>query len=78
MVGDLFRPTIVPERFSEAVSGRAWIGAMLVWRNALDMALPEIDGSRRPRVGSSGQWKASTRTTVVRTHDSARFSPRGR
>jgi Adenylosuccinate lyase C-terminus len=44
MAGDLFRPIFVPERFSEAVSGRAWIGAMLVCRNALDLVLPEIDG----------------------------------
>src|SRR3712207_7662218 len=38
MGGELFRPIFVPERFSEAVSGRAWIGAMLEAEGALAVA----------------------------------------
>jgi 3-carboxy-cis,cis-muconate cycloisomerase len=38
MAGELFRPIFVPERFSEAVSGRAWIGAMLEAEGALAVA----------------------------------------
>src|SRR5215208_2612379 len=38
MDGELFRPIFVPERFSEAVSGRAWIGAMLEAEGALAVA----------------------------------------
>jgi 3-carboxy-cis,cis-muconate cycloisomerase len=38
MAGDLFRPIFVPERFSEAVSGRAWIGAMLEAAGAFAVA----------------------------------------
>jgi len=29
MAEELFRPIFVPDRFREAVSGRAWLGAML-------------------------------------------------
>ncbi len=38
MVGELFRPIFVPERFSEAVSGRVWLGAMLEAERALAVA----------------------------------------
>ena len=38
MAGELFRPIFVPEGFSEAVSGRAWIGAMLEAEGALALA----------------------------------------
>jgi 3-carboxy-cis,cis-muconate cycloisomerase len=38
MAGELFRPIFVPERFSEAVSGRAWIRAMLEAEGALALA----------------------------------------
>jgi 3-carboxy-cis,cis-muconate cycloisomerase len=38
MAGELFRPIFVPERFSEAVCGRAWIGAMLEAEGALAVA----------------------------------------
>jgi 3-carboxy-cis,cis-muconate cycloisomerase len=38
MAGELFRPIFVPERFAEAVSGRAWIGAMLEAEGALAVA----------------------------------------
>ena len=38
MEGELFRPIFVPERFAEAVSGRAWLGAMLQAEGALAVA----------------------------------------
>jgi 3-carboxy-cis,cis-muconate cycloisomerase len=38
MAGELFRPIFVPERFAEAVSGRAWLGAMLQAEGALAVA----------------------------------------
>jgi 3-carboxy-cis,cis-muconate cycloisomerase len=38
MAEELFRPIFVPERFSKAVSGRAWIGAMLEAEGALAVA----------------------------------------
>ena len=38
MAEELFRPIFVPERFSKAVSGRAWIGAMLEAEGALVVA----------------------------------------
>ncbi len=38
MAGELFRPIFVPERFAEAVSGRAWLRAMLEAEGALAVA----------------------------------------
>jgi 3-carboxy-cis,cis-muconate cycloisomerase len=38
MSGELFRPIFVPNRFREAVSGRAWLGAMLEAEGALAVA----------------------------------------
>src|SRR5919107_5890425 len=38
MAGELFRPIFVPERFAEAVSGRAWLRAMLDAEGALAVA----------------------------------------
>src|ERR671910_2348206 len=38
MAGELFRPIFVPDRFREAVSGRAWLGAMLEAERALAAA----------------------------------------
>src|ERR671917_1270064 len=38
MTEDLFRPIFVPDKFREAVSGRAWLGAMLEAEAALAVA----------------------------------------
>lgn len=38
MAGELFGPIFVPERFSEAVSGKAWLSAMLEAEGALALA----------------------------------------
>jgi 3-carboxy-cis,cis-muconate cycloisomerase len=38
MTDELFRPIFVPDRFREAVSGRAWLGAMLEAEGALAIA----------------------------------------
>lgn len=38
MAGELFRPIFVPDEFSEAVSGRAWLSAMLEAEGALAVA----------------------------------------
>src|SRR5919106_1817260 len=38
MTEDLFRPIFVPNKFREAVSGRAWLGAMLEAEAALAVA----------------------------------------
>jgi 3-carboxy-cis,cis-muconate cycloisomerase len=38
MTEELFRPIFVPDRFREAVSGRAWLGAMLEAEGALAIA----------------------------------------
>jgi 3-carboxy-cis,cis-muconate cycloisomerase len=38
MAGELFRPIFVPGEFSEAVSGRAWLSAMLEAEGALALA----------------------------------------
>jgi 3-carboxy-cis,cis-muconate cycloisomerase len=38
MVEELFRPIFVPDKFREAVSGRAWLGAMLEAEGALAVA----------------------------------------
>jgi len=35
MSDELFRPIFVPDKFREAVSGRAWLGAMLEAEGAL-------------------------------------------
>ena len=38
MAEELFRPIFVPDRFREAVSARAWLGAMLEVEGALAIA----------------------------------------
>ncbi len=42
MTGELFRPIFVPDRFREAVSGRAWLQAMLDAEGALAVAEARI------------------------------------
>jgi 3-carboxy-cis,cis-muconate cycloisomerase len=64
MAGDLFRPIFVPERFSEAVSGRAWIGAMLEAEGALAVA--------QARAGLIPRQAAET---IVSCCDADRFVP---
>jgi len=64
MARELFRPIFVPERFSEAVSGRAWIGAMLEAEGALAVA--------QARVGLIPRQAAET---IVSCCDAKRFDP---
>jgi 3-carboxy-cis,cis-muconate cycloisomerase len=64
MAGELFRPIFVPERFSEAVTGRAWIGAMLEAEGALAIA--------QARAGLIPRQAAET---IVFCCDSDRFDP---
>jgi 3-carboxy-cis,cis-muconate cycloisomerase len=64
MAEELFRPIFVPERFSEAVSGRAWIGAMLEAEGALVVA--------QARVGLIPRQAAET---IVSCCDADRFVP---
>jgi 3-carboxy-cis,cis-muconate cycloisomerase len=64
MAGELFRPIFVPERFSEAVSGRAWIGAMLEAEGALAVA--------QARAGLIPRQAAQT---IVSCCDADRFVP---
>jgi 3-carboxy-cis,cis-muconate cycloisomerase len=42
MAGELFRPIFVPERFAKAVSGRAWLRAMLEAEGALAVAQARV------------------------------------
>ena len=42
MSEELFRPIFVPDRFREAVSGRAWLGAMLQAEGALAVAQARV------------------------------------
>jgi 3-carboxy-cis,cis-muconate cycloisomerase len=42
MVEELFRPIFVPDRFREAVSGRAWVQAMLEAESALAVAQARV------------------------------------
>ena len=64
MVGDLFGPIFIPERFSEAVSGRAWLSAMLEAEGALAAA--------QARAGLIPQEAADA---IVSCCDAARFDP---
>jgi 3-carboxy-cis,cis-muconate cycloisomerase len=64
MGGELFRPIFVPERFSEAVSGRAWLGAMLEAEGALAVA--------QARAGLIPRQAAET---IVSCCDTDRFDP---
>lgn len=64
MVGDLFGPIFIPERFSEAVSGRAWLSAMLEAEGALAVA--------QARAGLIPQEAADD---IVSCCDAARFDP---
>jgi 3-carboxy-cis,cis-muconate cycloisomerase len=64
MPGELFRPIFVPERFSEAVSGRAWIGAMLEAEGAL--AVVQARAGLIPRQAAE---------TIVSCCDVDRFVP---
>jgi 3-carboxy-cis,cis-muconate cycloisomerase len=64
MAGELFRPIFVPERFSEVVSGRAWIRAMLEAEGALAVA--------QARAGLIPRQAAET---IVSCCDPDRFEP---
>jgi 3-carboxy-cis,cis-muconate cycloisomerase len=64
MAGELFRPIFVPERFAEAVSGRAWIGAMLEAEGALAVA--------QARAGLIPRQAAET---IISCCDADRFVP---
>jgi 3-carboxy-cis,cis-muconate cycloisomerase len=64
MAGELFRPIFVPERFAEAVSGRAWLRAMLEAEGALAVA--------QARVGLIPRQAAET---IVSCCDADRFDP---
>src|SRR5919107_4225325 len=64
MAGELFRPIFVPERFAEAVSGRAWLGAMLEAEGALAIA--------QARAGLIPRQAAET---IVSCCDADRFDP---
>src|SRR5215211_9257925 len=64
MAGELFRPIFVPDEFREAVSGRAWIGAMLEAEGALAVA--------QARVGLIPPQAAKT---IVSCCDVDRFVP---
>jgi pimeloyl-ACP methyl ester carboxylesterase len=43
MAEELFRPIFVPDKFREAVSGRAWLGVMLGAEGALAVAEARAD-----------------------------------
>ena len=64
MAGEPFRPIFVPDEFREAVSGRAWIGAMLEAEGALAVA--------QARVGLIPREAAET---IVSCCDVDRFDP---
>ena len=64
MAGELFRPILVPERFAEAVSGRAWIATMLEAEGALAIA--------QARAGLIPRRAAET---IVSCCDADRFDP---
>jgi 3-carboxy-cis,cis-muconate cycloisomerase len=64
MAGELFRPIFIPERFAEAVSGRAWIRAMLEAEGALAVA--------QARAGLIPRQAAET---IVSCCDADRFDP---
>src|SRR5215217_4696989 len=64
MAGELFRPIFVPERFAEAVSGRAWIGAML-----------EAEGALAVAQAQAGLISRQAAETIVSCCDADRFVP---
>ena len=64
MAGELFKPIFVPERFAEAVSGRAWLRAMLDAEGALAVA--------QVRAGLIPPQAAET---IVSCCDADRFDP---
>src|SRR5829696_6104099 len=64
MAGELFRPIFVPERFAEAVSGRAWIGAML-----------EAEGALAVAQAQAGLISRQAAETIVSCCDAERFVP---
>jgi 3-carboxy-cis,cis-muconate cycloisomerase len=64
MAGELFEPIFVPDRFAEAVSGRAWIWAMLEAEGALAVA--------QARAGLIPRQEAET---IVSCCDADRFDP---
>jgi 3-carboxy-cis,cis-muconate cycloisomerase len=64
VAGELFRPIFVPERFAEAVSGRAWIGAML-----------EAEGALAVAQAQAGLISRQAAETIVSCCDADRFVP---
>ncbi|MDQ3862586.1 MAG: 3-carboxy-cis,cis-muconate cycloisomerase [Actinomycetota bacterium] len=64
MAEELFRPIFVPEKFREAVSGRAWLGAMLDAEGALAIA--------QARAGLIPRQAAQT---IVSCCEADRFDP---
>src|SRR5829696_1193255 len=64
MAGELFGPIFVPERFSEAVSGRAWLRAMLEAEGTLAVAQARI-----------GLIPPQAAETIVSCCDVNRFDP---
>jgi 3-carboxy-cis,cis-muconate cycloisomerase len=68
MVEELFRPIFVPDKFREAVSGRAWLGAMLEAEGALAVA--------EARVGLIPPDAAEVITSCCKQgRDSSQFDP---
>jgi len=64
MAGQLFRPLFVPDEFREAVSGRAWLRAMLEAEGALAIAQARV-----------GLIPRQTAETIVSCCDVDRFDP---
>jgi 3-carboxy-cis,cis-muconate cycloisomerase len=64
MAGELFRPIFVPDEFREAVSGRAWLQAMLDAEAALALA-----------EGRLGLIPAEAAQTIAACCDAERFDP---
>jgi 3-carboxy-cis,cis-muconate cycloisomerase len=64
MAGELFRPIFVPDRFREAVGGRAWLQAMLDAEGALAVA--------QARAGLIAEEVAKT---IISRCDAALFDP---
>jgi 3-carboxy-cis,cis-muconate cycloisomerase len=64
MAGELFRPIFVPDRFREAVGGRAWLQAMLDAEGALAVA--------QARAGLIAEEVAKT---IISRGDAALFEP---
>jgi 3-carboxy-cis,cis-muconate cycloisomerase len=65
MAGELFRPIFVPDRFREAVGGRAWLQAMLDAEGALAVA--------QARAGLIAEEVAKT---IISRCDAALFEPK--